>query len=38
MLQSGIILVKGVITIAGVGDNAAAALADGRNKQVIFKY
>ena len=45
MVQSGIcdysdgyILVKGAITFAGVGDDAAAALADGRNKQGIFKY
>ena len=31
------ILVKGTITIAGAGDDAAARQADGRDKDVIFK-
>ena len=31
------ILVKGTITITGVGDDAAARQADERNKGVIFK-
>ena len=31
------ILVKGAITITGVGDDAAARQADERNKDVIFK-
>ena len=31
------LFVKGTITIAGAGDNAAARQADGRDKGVIFK-
>ena len=31
------ILVKGTITIAGAGDNAAARQADERDKGVVFK-
>ena len=31
------ILVKGTITITGVGDDAAARQADERNKVIIFK-
>ena len=31
------ILVKGTITIAGAGDNAAARQADERDKRVVFK-
>ena len=31
------IFVKGTITIAGAGDNAAARQADERDKGVIFK-
>ena len=31
------ILVKGTITITGVGDDAAARQADERNKGVIFE-
>ena len=32
------ILVKGTITITGVGDDAAARQADERDKEVTFKY
>ena len=35
--SDGYILVKGTITIAGAGDNAAARQADKRDKGVVFK-